>query len=369
MAAALEGGVKRNVFYAKARHYASSIEAALDEDAVPVSVFDNLLDTIWKNLPVWHRYFRVRRKLLGLAEGDFHGWDITAPIGTEPVIPFEEGLRLILESLAPMGEEYVAITRQGVADRWVDRCANLGKGAGAFSWGAYRTKPYISMVYEPTLGSVSTLTHELGHSLHSYYIWQSQPMCYWTDGGGFLSEVPSNFHQALLGRYLLDARDDRDWVIAVIEERMSNHLRYLFTMPILARFERVCHARIEQGEALTADEMSEILMDLYREGYGGEVVLDEERMGITWARFPHLFMNFYVYEYSIGIAGAAALAKLVHDEGEPAAKRFVEMLKAGISGYPVDLLKAAGVDMTSSEPIQAAFDVLSGYVDRLESYA
>jgi oligoendopeptidase F len=285
LAAALEGGIKKNDFYAKARGYDSALAAALAEDAIPTSVFDNLLDTVWKNLPVWHRYFRTRRKLLGLAEGDYREWDIVAPIAADPVVPYDAGVDLILRSLEPLGDEYVAINRQGIADRWVDRCANQGKGAGAFSWGPYRTKPFISMVYDDTLGDVSTLTHELGHSLHAYYTWQAQPITYWRDGG-FLVEVPSNFHQAMLGGFLLNERDDRDWTIAVIEERMANHLRYLFTMPILARFERDCHDRIARGDALTADGMTRALADLYADGYGDEVAFDRNRTGITWARFP-----------------------------------------------------------------------------------
>lgn len=366
LAVALEGGIKRNDFFAKARGYESALAAALDEDAIPTAVFDNLLDTVWKNLPVWHRYFRTRRKLLGLPEGDYQGWDFVAPIATDPIVPFEQGVDLILRSLEPLGPEYVEINRRGIAERWVDRCANQGKGAGAFSWGSYRTMPFISMVYDDDLGAVSTLTHELGHSLHSYHTWRSQPITYWQDGG-FLVEVPSNFHQAMLGGFLLNERDDRDWVVAVVEERMANHLRYLFTMPILARFERDCHEKIARGDALTADGMTETLAGLYEQGYGGEVVLDHDRMGITWARFPHLFMNFYVYEYAIGIAGAAALAAQVRSEGEPAVRRYIELISAGGNGFAVDLLRQAGVDMTSPEPIQAAFDVLSGYVDRLEA--
>jgi oligoendopeptidase F len=368
-AATLAGGVKRNVFYARARGYGSSLEAALAREEVPTDVFHNLLETVWRNLPVWHRYFRVRRKLLGLAEGDFHAWDITAPLVPEPKIPWEDGVGLILASLAPLGEEFVDIVRRGIAERWVDRSPNVGKGGGAFSWGPYRTMPFISMVYDDDLGAVSTLAHELGHSMHSYYTWQSQPIAY--NEAGFLVEVPSNFHQALLGAHLLGVKDDRAWTIAVIEERMANHLRYLFTMPILARFELDCHEAVERGEALTAESLSETLLELYRQGYGGEVVLSEpdaERVAVTWARFPHLYMNFYVYEYAIGIAGAAALARQVLNEGEPPARRYVDLLRAGGHGYPVDLLKEAGVDMTSPEPVQAAFDVLAGYVERLEGF-
>ena len=369
-AASLAGAVKANVFFAQARGYDSSLAAALAPDEIPTSVFPTLIETVQRNLPVWHRYFRVKRCLLGLAEGDFHGWDITAPLAPEPEVAWEDAVDVILGSLAPLGGAYVETVRRGIADRWVDRSANTGKGGGAFSWGPYRTKPFISMVYDGDLGSVSTLTHELGHSLHAHHTWEAQPIVY--RDTGFLGEVPSNFHQALLGAHLLAVRDDRDWQIPVIEERMANHLRYLFTMPILAQFEQVCHQRIEDGEALTAEGMSATMLDLYREGYGDEVVLaepDAARAAITWARFPHLYMNFYVYEYSIGIAGAAALAKQVREEGEPAARRFVDLLRAGGSGFPVDLLREAGIDMTSPEPVQAAFDLLAGYVDRLEAFA
>lgn len=368
-AASLAGAVKANAFFAESRGYPSALEAALARDEIPTTVFHTLIETVQRNLPTWHRYFRVKRRLLGLAEGDFHGWDITAPLAPEPPISWEDGVDLILGSLAPLGEDYVAINRRGIAERWVDRAANVGKGGGAFSWGPYRTKPFISMVYDGDLGSVSTLTHELGHSLHAHQTWATQPITY--QENGFLVEVPSNFHQALLGEYLLSLRDDRDWIVPVIEERMANYLRYFFTMPLLARFELACHERIAHGEALTAEEMSETMLALYREGYGDEVVLaepDAERVAITWARFPHLYMNFYVYEYTIGIAGAAALAKQVREEGAPAADRFVRLLRAGGNGFPIDLLNAAGIDMTSPEPVQAAFDLLSGYVDRLETF-
>ncbi len=235
---------------------------------------------------------------------------------------------MIADSLAPLGEEYVGVVRRGIAHRWVDRAANVGKGGGAFSWGAYGTHPFISMTYQDDLGSVSTLTHELGHSMHSYLTWQTQPVTYGRYSM-FAAETASNFHQALLGAYLLGLDADRDWTIATIEERMGNHLRYLFTMPILARFELDCHERVERGEALTADGMSERLMEFYRDGYGDEVVIDEARMGITWARFGHLFTGFYVFQYATGIAAAAALAARVREEGDGAARRYLDFLRAG----------------------------------------
>lgn len=366
-AAALAGGVKKDVFYASARRYPSALEAALSWHAIPPEVFHNLLATVWRNLPTWHRYFRVRRKLLGVDE--LHAYDLTAPlVPQEPAIPFEEGVELITEALEPLGADYVGIVRQGIADRWVDAMANVGKGGGAFSWGPYGTLPFVSMSYHDDLKSVSTLAHELGHSLHSYHSWQAQPIVYWPYSM-FAAETASNMHQALLGASLLARDNARDWTISVIEERMANFLRYLFTMPILAKFELDCHQRVERGEALTADGMNAALFALYQEGYGGEVVLDEPRMGITWARFSHLYMNFYVFQYATGIAAAAALAALIRQEGPPAAARYVAFLRAGGSVDPIEALRRAGIDMRSPEPVQRAYDILAGYVDRLEALA
>lgn len=364
-AATLAGVVKRDVFFARMRRYDSSLEAALAPNKIPVAVFHNLLDTVWRNLPIWHRYFAARRRLLGLDA--LHGWDLTAPLEREHrPIPFDAGVALIAAGLAPLGEDYLAIMRRGIAARWADPWPNIGKGGGAFSSGVQGTHPFISMSYGNDLGGVSTLAHELGHSMHSYYSWQAQPWVY-SSYSLFVAEAASNMHQALLGAHLLETTDDPHLLLAVIEERMGNHLRYLFTMPILARFELDCHERVERGEALSAEGMTAALADLYRQGYGGEVVLDEARMGITWARFPHLFANFYVFQYATGIAAAAALARQVRTEGAPAAARYIDFLKAGGSVYPLDALLAAGVDLRDPAPVQAAFDILDGYVKRLEA--
>lgn len=368
--ATLAGAVKRDVFNAQVRGYPSALAAALAPDGIPTEVFHTLLDTVWKNFPVWQRYFDVRRRLLGLAEGDFHGWDIEAPVASQPLFSFDQGVALIAESLAPMGPVYVEAVQQGIADRWIDRAANIGKGGGAFSWGTYGMAPLISMTYQDNLRSVSTLTHELGHSMHSALAWQSQPYTY-AEYGMTIAETASNFHQAMMGAHLLKQENERDLTIAIIEERMANHLRYLFTMPILARFELDSHERIERGEALTAEGMNETLLSFYQEGYGDSMVLsgdDGARVSVTWARFSHLFSNFYVFQYALGISAAAAMANAVQAEGEAAAERFLDALRAGGSRYQLDTLREAGVDLRSPEPVQRAFDVLSGYVDRLETF-
>jgi oligoendopeptidase F len=367
-AATLAGAVKRDVFYARARGYDSSLEAALADDNIPVSVFHNLLDTVWKHFPVWHRYFSVRRRLLGLPEGDLHGYDLEAPLAEQPSFPWERGVETILAALAPLGPDYVADVRRGMEERWTDRCANLGKGGGAFSSGTFGTEPFISMTWHDNLTSVSTLAHELGHSMHSLLTWRNQPVTY-ARYGMSAAETASNLNQALMGAHLLAERSDRDWTIAVIEERMANNMRYLFTMPILARFELATHERVEAGGALSADWMSQTLLGFYQQGYGREVVVDPARMGITWARFSHLFMNFYVFQYGIGIAAAAALSEAILTEGEPARDRYLAFLRAGGSVDPIEALSNAGVDMSSPAPIERAFAVLSGYVDRLEELA
>jgi oligoendopeptidase F len=366
-AATLAGAVKRDVFYARARGYDSSLEAALADDNIPTAVFYNLLDTVWKHFPVWHRYFSVRRRLLGLPEGDLHGYDLEAPLAEQPSFPWARGVETILSSLAPLGSDYVAEVRRGLEERWTDRCANLGKGGGAFSSGTFGTEPFISMTWQDNLTSVSTLAHELGHSMHSLLTWRNQPVTY-ANYGMSAAETASNLNQALMGAYMLADRDDRDWTIAVIEERMANYMRYLFTMPILARFELAAHERVEAGGALSADWMSQTLLGCYREGYGREVVIDPPRMGITWARFSHLFMNFYVFQYGIGIAAASALSESILTEGEPARERYLTFLRAGGSVDPIVALRDAGVDMSSPEPIERAFALLSGYVDRLEDF-
>jgi len=365
MANCLATGVKQNVFRARARRYGSALEAALGAYNIPKSVYYNVIETFRRNLPTWHRYCRIRRAALGYDR--LQVYDIKAPLSSQaPRVEYGWAVDQICEGVRPLGEEYVRVMRQGVLEgRWVDVYPNRGKRSGAYSEGAPGTHPFILMSYTDDLDSLSTLAHELGHSMHSYYSWQTQPIIY-CDYSIFVAEVPSNVNQALVRRHLLRANPDRDFQIGVIEEAMSNFHRYFFLMPTLARFELEIHQRVERGEALTAEDMMALMTDLFREGYGGEVVIDEDRIGITWAQFPgHLYANFYVYQYTTGIAGAHALVERMLAGTPGAVEDYMAFLRAGSSLYPLDALKLAGVDLTSPEPVQGAYDYLAGLIDRL----
>jgi oligoendopeptidase F len=364
-AATLTASIKQDVFNMRARGYPSSLHASIEPNNVPVEVFHNLIGVFQKHLPTWHRYWRLRKKALGLDK--FNVYDIRAPITTaKPQVPFRQAVDWICEGMAPMGDEYVGILRRGcLEERWVDWACNKGKSEGAFSGGSLGTHPYIMMSYSDDVDSLSTLAHELGHSIHTYYTCQTQPFLY-SGYSLFVAEVASNFHQAMVRDYLFRTQPDRDFQIALIEEAMSNYHRYFFIMPTLARFELEMHQRAEQGAPLSADILINLMADLFKEGYGDDVEFDQARIGITWAQFAHLYMNFYVYQYGTGISGAHALSHAILAGEAGTAGRYLNFLKAGDSRYPLDALALAGVDLASPEPVERAFDVLAGLVDRLE---
>ncbi|MGB2964684.1 MAG: oligoendopeptidase F [Anaerolineales bacterium] len=368
IAAIQTGAFKRDVFIAKARRYDSSLETSLFPHNIPLEVFHNLIEVFKENLPTWHRYWRIKRQVLGYSE--LHMYDLEAPLTTtKPQIPYQQAVDWICAGLAPLGEEYVKVLRKGCLEgRWVDRAQNKGKSQGAFSWGMHDTQPFILMSNSNDILSLSTLAHELGHSLHSYYTWQNQPYVY-GDYSLFVAEVASNFNQAMVRDYLFRTQKDPDIQMALIEETMANYYRYFFIMPTLARFELEMHQRLERGEPVNARVMIDLTADLIKEVFGEEVVFDQDRIGINWAQFSHLYENFYVYQYATGISGANALADKVLKEGDQAAQKYLEFLKAGSSLYPLDVLKNAGVDLTSPEPIKTAFQVLADTVDRLEKLA
>lgn len=366
LATNLSTSISANIFNMRVRKFDSSLSASLFSNNVPDEVFHNLINTFKKKLPVWHRYFEIKRKALKLK--DIQYFDMWAPIvKKKPKISFEKAVDLICESLAPLGKEYVDVMRQGcLKDRWVDSTVNQGKMNGAFSYGSPGTHPFIMMSYTGEVGSMSTLAHELGHSMHSYLTWKNQPFVY-SSYSLFVAEVASNFNQAMMRGHLLNTIKDKNFLIALIEEAVSgNFFRYFFQMPTLARFELETHQRVERGEPLTADSMQDLMADLFTEGFGRKVKIDRPRVGMVWSTFSHLFADYYVYQYATGISGAHALASKIL-RGEPnAAENYLGFLKSGSSDYPLNVLKKAGVDLSTPKAVEETFAIMEGYIDRLE---
>jgi len=366
LASNLAHSIKANVFYMRARKHESTLEASLFDLNIPTDVFHNLINTFKKNLPVWHRYFEIRRKALGLRKLAYY--DMWAPITRKKVkVSFERGVELICESLAPLGKEYVEIVRRGcLQEGWVDIYPNQGKAEGAFSSGSQGTHPFILMSYTDDVTGMSTLAHELGHSMHSYLTWKNQPFVY-TDYSLFVAEVASNFHQAMMRGHLLQTVKDKNFQLALLEEAVGgNFFRYFFQMPTLARFELETHQRVERGEPLTADSMIDLMADLFAEGFGPDFDMDRERVGMTWSTFGHLFADYYVYAYATGISGAHAFAgKILRGEAN-AVENYLGFLKSGNSDYSLNVLKKAGADLTTPETVQETFAVMESYIDRME---
>jgi len=361
----MAGKVKATVLRARVHNYPDSLSAALAPSNIPAQVFHNVIDACNRHLDIWHRYWEVRRRALGLEKMEV--CDVFAPLAKPPRVTYKQAVRWIVEGLRPLGAAYVRAVKRGLTtERWVDVYPNLGKRDGAYSAGSYGTKPYIFMSYsEQGLSSLSTLAHEIGHSMHTLLTCQSQPFIY-SEYSIFAAEVTSNFNQALVRAHLLKLDRGRDFEIAVVQEAMDNFHRYLFLMPINAQFEHWMHTTVEQGGALTADAMSAKLVELFRRGYGDAVALDEPRVGVTWMQFSHFFADYYVWQYASGISAANALADAVLS-GEPGVvARYLDFLKAGSAMYPLDALKMAGIDMTQPEPLDRAFQVLARFVSRLE---
>jgi oligoendopeptidase F len=365
LASNLATSIKANVFYTRAHKHDSSLAASLFENNVPVEVFHNLIDTFKKHLPVWHRYFEIRRKALGLRQVAWY--DMWAPLAKRKTkITYEQAVDMICAGLAPLGKDYTEVIRRGcLQERWVDSVPNKGKQNGAFSWGAPGTFPFIMMSFTGEVNSLSTLAHELGHSMHSYLTWKHQPLVY-SDYSLFVAEVASNFHQAMVRAHLLKTVTDRNFQIALIEEAMANFFRYFFQMPTLARFELEMHERAEKGDVLTADSMMDLMADLFAEGFGPKVQMDRPRVGMVWSTFGHLFSDYYVYQYATGISGAHALSGRILRGEKGAVEDYLGFLKAGSSLYPLEVLKKAGVDLAKPKPVEETFAVMEGYVDRLE---
>ena len=365
LASNLSASVKANVFAQRVRKYPSTLQGSLFVNNVPEQVYRNLIETTRKHLPVWHKYWRVRRE--ALKQENLQPYDIWAPLTKERIkIPYEQAVEWICEGLVPLGEEYVSVAKRGLLEEgWVDVYPNLNKSAAQFSAGSKGTYPFIVMLYDDTIFSLSALAHELGHSMHSYLTWKHQPMVY-ANYTLFVAEVASNLNQALVRAHLLKTNTDPQFQISVLEEAFSNFHRYFFIMPMLARFELEVHERAERGQGVTADDMNALMADLYAEGYGSEMQFDRDRTGITWATFGHLYQDYYVFQYSTGISAAHALSRRILSGTPHAAEDYLRALSAGSSMYPIDTLQLAGVDMSTPQPVEETFDILAQMVDQLE---
>lgn len=363
----LASSVKKDLFFARARRYDTCLAAAMEPDNIPQAVYHQLIEAVHRNLPHLHRYLRLRRRLLGLDE--LHLWDLYVPMVPEAQrqIPFEEAVQIVTEALQPLGDDYIGVMVEGLRSRWVDVYENQGKRSGAYSSGAYSTPPYILMNYQNMLESVFTLAHELGHSLHSHYSKTTQPYVYgyYTI---FVAEVASTLNEALLTHHLLTTTDDRRFRMSIINRFLEQFRTTLYRQTMFAEFELLTHQRAEAGQALTPEWLSAEYKALNERYYAAEVVIDDP-IRLEWSRIPHFYSAFYVYKYATGLSAAVALAEQILREGAPAVERYLAFLRGGSSAYSIDLLKGAGIDMTTSTPVDDALATFGRYVAELEDLA
>ena len=355
--------VKADVKLANARHYDTAREAALDGANIPIEVYDTLVDTVHDNLDVLHRHADLKRESLGVDE--LRMWDLYMPMvdSESPEVTYEEAKDHVVEALAPLGEEYQERVVEGLDSRWVDVYENKGKSSGAYSGGTYDSQPYILMNYQDEIGSMYTLAHELGHSMHSELASEAQPYVYGSYEI-FVAEVASTVNEALLTHHLLETVEDEQFRRHVLNEYLERFRSTLARQTMFAEFELKTHELSEAGEALTPDRLDSIYGELKEEFYEPAVV--DDRIAREWMRIPHFYRAFYVYQYATGISAAVALAEGIREEGEDAAEPYREFLASGSHDYPIELLRGAGVDMTTADPIEAAF---SAYDEALDEFA
>lgn len=365
LAATYSTNAKKASFYAKTRKYAGSLEASLEPNSIPVAVYDNLIDAIHTHLPKMYKYVSLRKKALGVDE--LHMYDVYVPMiaDADKKISYEEAKATVLEALAPMGEDYLAILKEGFENRWIDVYENEGKKSGAYSWGPYGTHPYVLLNHNDNIDSMFTLAHEMGHALHSYYSNKTQPYTY-ASYELFVAEVASTCNESLLIHHLLKKCTDKKERAYLINHFLDNFKGTIFRQTMFAEFERITHKMADNGEALTADKLCEIYYDLNKLYFGPDMVSDEE-IKYEWSRIPHFYTEFYVYQYATGFSAAIALSKRIMELGEEGVKDYMKFLTGGSSKDPIDLLKMAGVDMSTPDPINAAMDMFGQLVDELEA--
>lgn len=363
-ASTLYGGIKSEIFYSKMKNYKSAIESSLFQDDISVDVYYNLISAVDENLDTLNRYVDIRKKYLNIDE--MHMYDLYVPITSnfDMKITYEEAQDIILKALKPLGEEYLSIVKRAFNERWIDVYENEGKQGGAYSWGSYDSSPYILMSYKDDLNSLFTLIHELGHSMHSYYSKHSQEYLY-SSYKIFVAEVASTLNELLLVNYLLENSSSKEERIYLLNYYLEQFRTTVYRQTMFAEFEKITHERVEAGEPLTAKEFTDIYYDLNKKYYGKSCIVDEE-IGLEWARIPHFYSNFYVYKYATGFSAASALSEKILNEGKSAVEKYIEFLKSGGSDYPLNQLRAAGVDMEKKESIEKALNVFKELVEELE---
>lgn len=368
-AALLDGSLKKDMFYARARNYPSVREQALFTENIPVTVYDQLIETVHNNLEPLYKYFAIRKRLLKLDE--LHVYDCSVPL-VENInwnMNYEKAVIMIGEALAPLGEDYVATVTQGLLEnRWVDRYECKGKRSGAYSSGCYDSNPFILMNYmDDNINSVYTLAHEAGHSMHSHFSKTHQEFLY-ADYTIFVAEVASTFNEALLTRYFLNQDIGPDMKIYLLCREIDNFRGTLYRQTMFAEFERDIYTSAEAGNAMTVDSFKDIYNQLLMRYFGSEVTLDP-CLALECFRIPHFYFGFYVYKYATGISAAYALAERVTKGGDAELEDYLNFLKSGGSKYPIDLLKGAGVGMSSPKPVATALKKFKNLVDELETLA
>lgn len=363
-AAILTSQVKNLQFFSSSRKYASSLEAALAENEIPVEVYNNLIDAVHQNFPAFYKYVDLRKRVMGLDE--LHFWDVYTPLVDDVDMKFtyEEACDLIVKALAPMGEEYVGLVKKGLESRWVDVYETPGKRSGAYSAGGKGMNPVMLLNFQGGLDDVYTLIHEMGHSLHTYFSSHNQEITY-SDYSIFVAEVASTCNEALLSHYLLEHETDPARHAYILNHFLEGFRGTIYRQCMFAEFERDISQMNADGVALNAEVLSERYGKLCAEYFGPGIELDEE-IKLEWSRIPHFYYNFYVYQYCIGFSAAIALSQRILSEGEPAVKDYIGYLSGGCSRTPIELLRGAGVDMATPDPVNAALKYFGGLVDQLE---
>lgn len=363
-AASLTSSIKNFNFNAKTRDYNSALESSLKPNNIPVEVYHNAIETINNNVEALHRYVRIKKKMLGLQ--DIHMYDLYVPVIDTPKdhIEFNKAVEIVEDGLKPLGSEYLGIFKEGVESGWIDIYENKGKRGGAYSWGSYDTMPYVLLNYNYSLNDVSTLAHEMGHSIHSYYSRKNQPYIY-GDYTLFCAEVASTTNECLLIHHLINNEKDENRRLYLINQELEQIRTTVFRQMMFAEFEKITHESIEEGKPLTSKDLCGIWHELNVKYFGPDMIVDNE-IDMEWARIPHFYTDFYVYQYATGYAAANSFATSILKDGESAVEKYKGFLKSGGSDYPIEILRKAGVDMTTAKPLEDTIKRFNELLDMLE---